>query len=211
MVKSRQLATIALLAVTTLVAAQELPRHPVLGLELTSTASSQQVQKGAVVSALAPNLEAAPTQIKVGDLITQIGGNMISAADDVSSLLHDRRAGERVALTFQTNGQTLQTNVTLQSAPYESLPGIDVLYRAVTVNGSRRRVIVTKPKGSGPFPAIFLAGGLGCYSLDGWSKEDAPYGHILYTLTRRGYVTMRVEKTGEGTAKARHALRPKPI
>ena len=59
------------------------------------------------------------------------------------------------------------------------------------------RVILPKPKGPGRFPSVFLIGGLGCYSLDNL-PTDHPYRHILYDLTKKGFVTMRVDKNGEG-------------
>ena len=81
----------------------------------------------------------------------------------------------------------------------ESAPDADTLYRSVTINGASYRVIVTKPKTQGHFPAVLLIGGLGCYSLDNLQPGDAYY-ELLYGLTRKGYVTMRVEKNGQGAS-----------
>lgn len=65
------------------------------------------------------------------------------------------------------------------------------------VNDAKYRTIVTKPKGAGPFPAVLLIGGLGCYTLDNLQPTN-PYQFVLYSLTRKGFVTMRVDKSGEG-------------
>lgn len=73
----------------------------------------------------------------------------------------------------------------------------DVVYEAVTIDGSQYQTIITKPRPAGRYPAVLLIAGLGCYSLDHLKPGDA-YAHLLYGLTRRGYVTMRVEKNGEG-------------
>lgn len=190
---------VAVLAIATLMAAQELPRHAVLPFTVGSlpdqTASQQ---RGVIVKEVTAREKSGPPHIEAGDVITEISGTAISGPSDISAVLHGQHAGQKVAVKLQRDGQRVQIDTTLQAAPYESLPGIDVLYRAVTVNGFLRRAVVTKPKGAGRFPAILLVSGLGCYSLDGWSKEDAPYGRLLYTLTQHGYVTMRVEKTGEG-------------
>jgi len=43
-----------------------------------------------------------------------------------------------------------------------------------------------------------LMGGLGCYSLDGELTLENGYGPILAALAKQNFVTMRVEKTGEG-------------
>ena len=79
----------------------------------------------------------------------------------------------------------------------ESSSDFDILYRPVVIDHSEYQTIITKPKTAGRHPAILLIAGLGCYSLD-HLKPDDPYASLLYGLTRRGYVTMRVEKNGEG-------------
>ncbi|PYP89786.1 MAG: hypothetical protein DMG65_13220 [Candidatus Angelobacter sp. Gp1-AA117] len=81
----------------------------------------------------------------------------------------------------------------------EPAPGAEVLYRSVTIDGASYRVIVTKPKTQGHFPAVLLIGGLGCYSLADLKPGDAYY-ELLYGLTRKSYVTMRVEKNGQGAS-----------
>ena len=79
----------------------------------------------------------------------------------------------------------------------ESTRDFDVLYRPVVIDNARYQTITTKPKGAGRHPAVLLIAGLGCYSLDHLKPDDA-YARLLYGLTRRGYVTMRVEKNGQG-------------
>ena len=54
-----------------------------------------------------------------------------------------------------------------------------------------------KPDTPGKHPAVFLIGGLGCFSLDDL-KPDDPFFQLFSGLTQRGYVTMRVDKNGEG-------------
>lgn len=71
------------------------------------------------------------------------------------------------------------------------------LYRTVQIDGANYQAIITKPDSPGKHPAVFLIGGLGCYSLDNL-KPDDPFFQLLSGLTQRGYVTMRVEKNGEG-------------
>ncbi len=68
---------------------------------------------------------------------------------------------------------------------------------SVEIDGAQYRTIITRPAAGTRHPAVLLIGGLGCYSL-GNLKADDPYAQLLSGLTRRGYVTMRVEKNGEG-------------
>ncbi len=79
----------------------------------------------------------------------------------------------------------------------QSVPDFDTLYRTVAIDHAEYQTIITKPQRAGRYPAVLLIGGLGCYSLDHLKPDDA-YAHVLYGLTRRGFVTMRVEKNGEG-------------
>jgi len=71
------------------------------------------------------------------------------------------------------------------------------LYRTIQVDGANYQAILTKPDSPGKHPAVFLIGGLGCYSLDNLKPDDT-FFQLLSGLTQRGYVTMRVEKNGEG-------------
>jgi pimeloyl-ACP methyl ester carboxylesterase len=79
----------------------------------------------------------------------------------------------------------------------ESALDFDILYQPVVIDNAQYHTIITKPKAEGRYPAILLIAGLGCYSLDHLKADDI-YAQLLYGLTRRGYVTMRVEKNGEG-------------
>jgi pimeloyl-ACP methyl ester carboxylesterase len=79
----------------------------------------------------------------------------------------------------------------------ESAPDFDIVYRTVAIDHDEYQTIITKPKSVGHYPAVLLIAGLGCYSLDQLKPDDA-YAHLLNGLTRRGFVTMRVEKNGEG-------------
>ena len=74
---------------------------------------------------------------------------------------------------------------------------VETLYLTVQVNGVSYQAIITRPKDSARHPAVFVIGGLGCYSLADLKPDDA-YFVLLQGLTERGFVTMRVDKNGEG-------------
>lgn len=84
--------------------------------------------------------------------------------------------------------------------PREQSPAYEILYGSVRVGQEVQRVIVTIPPGAGPKPAFFFIGGMGCYSLDfsGSGPKAEAYQRILDFVTKLGFVTMRVEKTGMG-------------
>jgi pimeloyl-ACP methyl ester carboxylesterase len=76
---------------------------------------------------------------------------------------------------------------------------IDVLDRTVPLDGANLHAIVTSPKAPGRHPAVFVISGLGCYPLDPPAK-DSPFNQLRYGLSRQGYVTMWVEKNGQGSS-----------
>lgn len=74
------------------------------------------------------------------------------------------------------------------------------LHRTLQIDNAPYDAILTRPATPGKHPAVFLIGGLGCYSLADL-KPDDPFFQLLSGLTQRGYVTMRVDKNGEGKSK----------
>src|SRR5215468_7335177 len=111
-------------------------------------------------------------------------------ANSSGSSGHDRTPSDIRAAHTSTEDET-------GTAAKEHEPtDFDALYRPVDVDGAKYQTIITKPRGSGRHPAVLLIGGLGCYSLD-QLKSDEAYAQLLYGLTHKGYVTIRVEKNGE--------------
>jgi hypothetical protein len=76
-------------------------------------------------------------------------------------------------------------------------PAPITFYQTIQIDGANYQAILTRPSAPGRYPAVFLIGGLGCYSLDNLKPDDT-FSQLLTGLTQRGYVTMRVEKNGEG-------------
>ena len=76
---------------------------------------------------------------------------------------------------------------------------IDVLDRTVTLDSVKLHASLTKPKAPGRYPAVLVISGLGCYPLPPPDNDD-PFNQLRYGLTRRGFVTMWVEKNGKGTS-----------
>ena len=76
-------------------------------------------------------------------------------------------------------------------------PSVETFHQTLQIDNAPYDAIITRPKTPGKHPAVFLIDGLGCYSLDNL-KPDDPFFQLLSGLTQRGYVTMRVDKNGEG-------------
>ncbi len=177
------------------------PLAPASGQELRRRASlGAGIMPGdsrLVIASVSPGSTAEAAGILPGDVLLRIGETAITDGAQLSQTLRAYRAGDRAAFFIERGGKVLEKTTAFKPKPLESSPDFDVLYNTVLVDGAKYRAIITKPKGSGPFPALLLIGGLGCYSLDNL-EPDQPYRRILYTLTQKGYVTMRVDKSGEG-------------
>ena len=76
----------------------------------------------------------------------------------------------------------------------------DTLYRPVVVDNAEYQTIIAKRKKAGRHPAVLLIEGLGCNSLKHLKPDDA-YAQLLYGLTQKGFVTMRLEKTVKGASR----------
>lgn len=108
-----------------------------------------------------------------------------------------------VAVTSPASALTIPNELGAPKAgglPREQSSAYEILYGSVRVGSEVQRVIVTNPPGAGPKPALFFIGGMGCYSLDfsGTGPKAEAYQRILDFVTKLGFVTMRVEKTGMG-------------
>lgn len=82
-------------------------------------------------------------------------------------------------------------------APQQPQPNIETFHRSIQLDNFSLDALLTRPQGSGKHPAVYIIGGLGCYSLDNL-KPDDPYTALINGLTQHGFVTMRVDKNGEG-------------
>ncbi len=178
----------------------QLPRHGMIGLQLgpadPDKPEDRQTNPVAVKSVI-PGSVAEAAGFRLGDIVLSLDGEPVTSIDFVRRISR-HIAGETVSVRVLRQGEQMNKAVVLKPRPLETSTAADVLYTSVTVEGTRRRVIVTRPKAPGPHPAVLLIGGLGCYSLDGALGDPKGYGPILAALVTRHFVTMRVEKSGEG-------------
>lgn len=179
----------------------DLPRHGVIGLTLgpedSKVPENPKTNPPTVLSVTVGGAGEA-AGIQRGDVVTEVDTLPVNTSADFVHLVGRHLAGDQVRIGLFRAGQKMTKTVTLKPRPFEVTPDATVLYRSVQAEGARRRVIITRPKAAGHYPAVLLMGGLGCYSLDGELTRDSGYGPILRTLLKHDLVTLRVEKTGEG-------------
>ena len=179
----------------------DLPRHGVIGLTLKPADPSKAEDPESnppTVTDLAPGGAAAAAGIQRGDIVKELDGERVASSVSFAYRIGRHLAGDTVNLVVMRGGLRVEIAVRLKPRPLETSADAEVLYDSVVAQGARRRTIVTHPKSAGRYPAVLLVGGLGCYSLDGALNAADDYGPILSTLAKKGFVTMRVEKTGQG-------------
>lgn len=175
----------------TLAAYADLPRRGSAGL-MVETVDGQVRVRGFV-----PGGAAEKSGLKAGDVITSIDGEAVANSSDVTSRIGKHKTGEAVRVAFTRDGKAQSATITMQEWPRESNPEWDTRYGEVTADGFRYRTIVTKPKGTGPYPTVFIVQGVGCGSIDN-PPPDHGYRHLVSAITKAGYATLRVDKPGTG-------------
>lgn len=174
-------------------AALTLPRHGVFG------AAVAEKPAGLTVVRVLPNLAAQGAGLRAGDVIVSVDGVATPTIPAYLSEFHTLHAGESVNVALTREGKPVTLTVQLGQPPDESDPAVTTRYDSINVDGSLRRVLVTIPKNArAPLPAVLLLGGIGCLSIDVASDPEDPYLRLTRDLSRAGFVTMRVEKSGVG-------------
>jgi alpha-beta hydrolase superfamily lysophospholipase len=182
-------------------AADDLPRHGIAGLIVGAADSAKPEDSQTNPPTVKNVVTGGPGEaagILIGDTLLELDGKPVATAASFAQEIGRYLAGDSVRVVLQRAGQKMEKTIVLKPRPFETSTAATILYRSITAGGARRRTIITHPQSAGRHPAVLLIGGLGCYSLDGTLNENRGYGPILSALVKQGFVTMRVEKTGEG-------------
>lgn len=185
--------------------AEELPRRGFLGTmlgpvtdEIRQEQGLKPEQGGAVVREVIPGSTAAAAELQAGDVVIAFGDTPIDGPPALVRAMSQVRAGSTETLRLVRGGETVTRTVTVRERPRESSDEFDVIYGSVTSRGNRLRTILTRPRGEGPFPALFLIQGVGMASVDNAVGPMSSHRAISSEFTRKGFVTLRVEKPGVG-------------
>jgi pimeloyl-ACP methyl ester carboxylesterase len=169
---------------------KDLPRRQIVGLALDP------VDGGTRVVQAPEHMPAGQAGILEGDVILSANGVQLRSTQDLGDLLRRDRP-ESIDFVIEREGRQQVITMRPEVPPRREAADFDIHYGAVaTVDGVLRRTIITQPHGDGPFPAVVMLGGIGCYSLDVTGPH--PYNQLLDDLTRAGYLTYWVEKSRMG-------------
>ena len=143
----------------TVTSAQELRRSGFIGVSATALTDEARKQlppnaSGILVQAVVDGGSARDSGIQPNDIITQVNDHKVIDVNDFVQTVKNLRAGDNAKLYLRRNGEALAKNLLIKPRPQESAADVDTLYKAVEVDGSLRRVIVTVPKTAGRHPAV---------------------------------------------------------
>jgi pimeloyl-ACP methyl ester carboxylesterase len=191
------------LALAAPVAALDLGRRALLGINAAPPVAGSTVP-GVRVDRVIAGSAAARAGVVAGDVVLSIDGKPLAAPEDLVQAVRAHRAGDTITAELRRGGQPLTLAITLSGVPLETAPGVEFVYDAVMTPTGLRRTIMTMPQqlAARQLPAVMLIGGIGTFSVDYSFDPDhdvvEPYRRLLVALTRRGFVTLRVEKSGVG-------------
>jgi alpha-beta hydrolase superfamily lysophospholipase len=173
--------------------AATLPRHAIFGAAVVDKAA------GVTVARVIPGSPAANAGVVAGDVIKSIGSVRVTNIVAFLDQMHVLHANSDVTVVIFRGNTRISLRVLLAAAPNENDPEVTTLYGTVNVANTLRRTLITIPHNPpAPRPAVLLIGGVGCYSVDVAANPQDPYLRLTHDLSRAGFVTMRLEKSGVG-------------
>jgi dienelactone hydrolase len=153
---------------------------------------------GAMIDFIIPGSTAEGAGFQSGDVLLSLNGAKIEGANELVRSIGQLKANAMVAIVFRRGDAVRTQNITLKGRPLERSDDYEILYGAVSSHGGRLRTIMTRPKGGKKHPAMFLIQGVGTFSVDNPVGALSSYKTLSDDFTRRGFVTLRVDKPGCG-------------
>jgi S1-C subfamily serine protease len=111
-------------------AAQELPRHGVIGLQVGGTPPS--------VQRVIPGGAGETGGFQNGDVVLAINETRVDTGEQFARMIGRHLGGETVRVKVRHGAEELVRAAVLKPRPFETSPNAEVLYREVNVRGARR-------------------------------------------------------------------------
>jgi alpha-beta hydrolase superfamily lysophospholipase len=187
---------------------QELPRSASFGAAVSNLNDSLRAAlklsslSGSLIQKVIAGSSAQKAGFSVNDVLISMDGEPIENTGHFIALLKKHHGGDNVNIGFYRKSKLKSTTLILLPKPMETSDDYDVIYSSVLSGANQLRTIITRPKGGSMYPAVLLVGGVGCYSMDNSSiTELLSIKMWVDSLTKNGFVTIRIEKPGMGDSK----------
>lgn len=166
------------------------PRKAYMGMH------GRQVSEGIYVDSVIQGFTAHALQLRKGDIIIAINGELTLTQEEFSKVSSALRANDNIEISFLRTGKRIKTRALAVMRPYELSVGADINYDWVKFRNGYLRAIVRKPRSTGKLPCILLIPGYGCGSIENYSKSYN--GRLMDAWIKNGYAVVTVEKSGMG-------------
>jgi pimeloyl-ACP methyl ester carboxylesterase len=189
---------------TASIAQSSLPRRALFGVSIVTLSDSARTvlklpngTQGVVVQSVTPGGTADAMGIAAGDVVVSLNGTATPENAAFLGVLRGLRTGAAVEARGFRAGAPFTRRGTLLGRPLERTAQWETIATEVTVADRRRRVLITRPLREGPHPLLMVIGGIGPYTMDG-PMATIPYAPIFRRFADAGWVTVRVDKPGQG-------------
>jgi pimeloyl-ACP methyl ester carboxylesterase len=187
-------------------AADPLPRRAFLGTPVGPVSATTRARQklgdstGVEIRGVLPGSSAEAAKLRPGDVVVQVDGTPVTAPAEFIRAIASRKGAASVQLTYWRDGARRNQRIALKPMPLETSDSYDVQYGSVPSSAGRLRLIWTRPRGAVTTrrPALLLLQGIGTFSMENVPATPGGYAAIIDDFTRRGYVTLRVDKPGCG-------------
>ncbi len=134
------------------------------------------------------------------DVIVQVNERRVVYPEDWSAIVYGIRSEEQTKIVVKRGAERISKELVLNPLYKETHESLEVFYESIVSEyGLKQRVIVTKPKGNGPFPAIFLIQGLSCSTIEKYSGRSNNWVRLIEDIAQKSnMVLLRVDKPGVG-------------
>ena len=160
--------------------------------------NGQADKRGVLVHTVLPNSAAMHAGLKEGDVLMMINGLAVNTPADVVSISRKFQVGSKVTFSIQRKGQHKNLISVVTEFPRIRLDDIEVVYGHIGKEGHRLRTVMTYPKNASQLPGVLFIQGMGCGSIDNPLDTGNSQMKLINHITRSGFVTLTVEKSGVG-------------
>lgn len=173
------------------IASAQLPqRKAFMGMQ------GKETPDGIVIDTVFANSTFAVANLKKGDKLVLLNGQITLKMADYNALASNIRAGEQVTIAFLRERKRIAVTANAVMRPYEQSDIADINYDWVKFKNGYLRTITRTPKGKIGVPAILLIPGYGCGSIENYSSGYN--GKLMNEWLRNGFAVVTIEKSGMG-------------
>jgi pimeloyl-ACP methyl ester carboxylesterase len=188
--------------------AQDLPRAASFGARFTDLNDSLKAAlklpslSGTLIAETFEGTSSYKAGFAVNDFLVSLDGEAIKNTSHFLEIFKKRHGGDKMLVGFYRKSKLKETKMLLLPKKMETSVDYDIIYSSVLSGNNHLRALITKPKGNAIYPAVLLISGIGCYSIDNPALAEIKSIKMWSdSLTRNGFVTMRIEKTSMGDSK----------